>query len=113
LPLFTTTYYIGLNDQPFLEGDKLLKFLEFHKVKVPSNYRNDKAVKEAIECISICIRNNIIEEINKCSAINLQIDELTDHSLDKALTMNVRHFSNGRYVSRFLGLIDVPKGDGK
>jgi len=87
--LFTTAYYIASNDHALVESEKLLKFLELHKVKVPSHYRNYKSIQEVIECISTCIKNDILLEISKCLSLNLQIDELTDITSQKVLTMNL------------------------
>jgi len=110
-PLFSTSYFVAKNDLALLDGERLIKFLSLFKVSIPSNYRNIHSIKEAIEAISISLRNKLLLELTNCSAINLQIDELSDISKKKVLTMNIRYFNNGIISSKFLGLIELSQFD--
>jgi len=112
-PLFSTAYFIAKQDFAFADGEDLLKFLNFHQVKIPTRYRNTEAVREAIAHISSSIQAQILEDLNECSTFNLQMDELNDISFTKVLTLNIRYVVRGVPVSRFLGLIKLVDQDGK
>ena len=58
-PLFSTAYFIAKNDLALLDGEKILKFLEYHQVSVPSHSRNVMTLKEIINCIAKSIRADI------------------------------------------------------
>jgi len=88
-PLLSTSYFVAKSDLSLLEGEKLLKFLLFMKAPIMSHYRRPEAIKEAIGAISFSIQKNILNELKSCNAINLQVDELTDITLNKVLTIDI------------------------
>ena len=64
-----------------------------------------------MEFTSTCIKNEMFTEISQCCSITLLIDELTDITLKKVLTMNIGYFVEGTPKTRFLGIIELKKGD--
>ena len=61
-PIFSIAYFVSKNDLALLDGEDLLKLLDFHQVKTPSHYRNRHAIKEAILNISESVKSNILRD---------------------------------------------------
>ena len=62
---------------------------------------------DLIECIDSVIQDQIDEEVQKCTFLSVQVDETTDVSTKKQLSVIIRLDKKDEVVERFLNFYDV------
>ncbi len=69
---------------------------------VSSDTQND-----LIHCLDAVIEDQILQELNDCTFVSVQVDETTDVSTKEQLSIIVRLDSGSNIVERFLKFVDV------
>ena len=67
-------------------------------------------VSEIQECITTMFERSLVEEIKESEYFAVMIDENTDLSVQKHLSVCVRFVKNGEAVTKFLGNMSVADG---
>ena len=111
LPIFKSIYFAAKNDLSLSTCESLCSFLESNGVQVQKHYRNRPILKEMLLSIANDIRMKLLRELDHVNAVGLQIDESTDTSLTKILSINIKYIHEGEVKNRFLCVKEVEKGD--
>ena len=62
---------------------------------------------DLIHCLDAVIEDQIVQELNDCTFLSIQVDETTDVSTKEQLSIIVRLDSGSDIVERFLRFFDV------
>ena len=107
--LIRTIYTLMKSDIPL---EKVNTFLELQRLNgLPIEYKNLSwtSISDIRDCIAKVFSNSLIDKINKSEYYALLIDETTDVTISKRLSICVRYW-DGTPETSFLGNIELPDG---
>ena len=62
---------------------------------------------DIIDCISLCMKENIVAELRDAEFVSIQADEATDVTVQSQFSLSVRYVKDAIVVERFLGFFNV------
>lgn len=108
--LFRTVFYLAKEEMPSDKLNSLLYLQQLNGVNISYKNLSWDTVTEIQKCLSTVIMKNIVSEIKKSSVYALMIDETTDLSVQKKLSICVRYVVNGESVTKFLANVKLIQG---
>ena len=108
---FLSTYFLSKEDIALSKFPNLLKFLSLCKVEMNKNYLNNKAATDFLYSIATKIQDDLMLEICSSNYVGLMIDESTDVTSTKYLTINLKYLHKNEVKEKFCGLFQIHNSD--
>lgn len=111
LKLFRTVYFTAKSELPSESINGLLNLQKMNGVEMPYQNLSWDSITEIQRSISFVLKADLVSEIKTSVFYGLMIDESTDLTVDKRLSVCIRYVKNGEPLTKFL--CNVPLEDGK
>ncbi|XP_053392615.1 zinc finger protein 862-like [Mercenaria mercenaria] len=110
ISLFRTVYSLMKNEIPINQLDAMLELQRLNGVEMPYKNLSWTTVTEIQDIIADNYKKDLITEINTSNFYALLLDESTDITVSKRLSICVRYVRNGQAVTSFLASTEIPDG---
>lgn len=109
--LFNTVYTVAKEELPTEKVNSLLALQKQNGLDLDYQNLSWVTVDDILKSISKILTKNLVSEINSSPTYAIMIDESTDVSVEKHLSICIRYEKNGEAVSKFL--LNAKLKDGK
>ena len=116
-PLFRGILFLAENDIALYNSEEIFQLIDDFDVKCTLNYRNHVSAQEIADSLAINLENILINKLKSVEFYGLQIDESTDISQTKIMSLYVTYMEttpNGVRTPKvqFLKLIELKEATG-
>lgn len=108
--LFRTIFYVSKEELPTEKVNSLIELQNLNGAKIKYKNLSYVTINEIQDCISSIIQRSLVEEIVQSDFYAVMIDESTDLSVQKHLSVCVRYVKNGEAVTKFLANVAIEDG---
>ena len=110
IKLFRTVFYTCKQELPSDKVNSLLELKNLNGANMKYKNLSYVTINEIQSCISNIFQRDLVEEMLQSEMYALMLDESTDLSVQKHLSLCVRYVKNGVAVTRFLANITLDDG---
>lgn len=108
--LFRTVYYAAAEELPSSKINSLLELQCTNGCKISYKNLSWDTISEIQRCMCEVFKQEIVAEIEKSVFYSIMIDESTDITMKKHLSVCVRYVKDGESVTKFLGNVALEDG---
>ena len=108
--LIRTVYTLMKNDIPLEKVNAILELQHCNGLKIEYQNLSWTTVTDIRDCIANVLKKTLIEKINRSEYYAILLDETTDITVTKRLSICVRYFYGGTAETSFLGNVELPDG---
>ena len=108
--LFHTIFYVSKEELPTEKVNSLLELQNLNGANTKYKSLSYVTINEIQDCISNILQRSLVEEIIQSEFYSVMIDESTDLSVQKHLSVCVRFVKNGEAVTKFLANVFIQDG---
>lgn len=110
LYLFRSVYSLMKNEIPLNQLNAILELQRLNGAEMPYQNLSWSTIKEIQEIISENYKKDLVSEINTSNFFALLLDESTDITVSKRLSICVRYVKNGEAFTSFLASAEITDG---
>ena len=108
--LFRTVYAVAKHEMPSEKVNGMLELQALNGCDMRYQHLSWTTIGEIQQCISTILKRSIVDEINTSDHFSLMLDESTDISVEKHLSICIRYVKNGEPCTKFLANVKVNDG---
>ena len=108
--LIRTVYTLMKNDIPLEKVNAILELQHCNGLKIEYQNLSWTTVTDIQDCIANVLKKTLIEKINRSEYYAILLDETTDITVRKRLSICVGYFYGGTAETSFLGNAELPDG---